>query len=257
MTVHVYGVMRTSHPLLPAATRPVIWHDLAALTNELPVDRNPTERELLDDLIRLSSLVSLGPVVPVRFGTMFADEDTVRSALLARTASRLRAHLDEFDGVAETHVYLRFDEDAALRAVFNSNPAWQEALNRRTHRDLIARIRLGETVAARLVDWRRTRADTLLAPISAVALRSTALPERSHTEDRRAFLIPVEELPTVLAAVDELHQCAGVTVDCVGLLPAYSFLTEPGAEPELEPGPGPGAGAATPATPAATSRWGW
>jgi hypothetical protein len=52
--------------------------------------------------------------------------------------------------------------------------------------------------------WRHIRSQTLLAPIAAPARAQLSLPERDHTEERRAFLVPTNKLDTARAAMANL-----------------------------------------------------
>jgi len=233
MSPRVHGVVRAGHPVTAARVRLVDWQDLAAVVSDDAPDP-------LAHLEMLSALVPAGPVVPLRFGTTAVDDDAVRDDVLARSAPRLRVLLDRLDGAVEVHAYLRFDENAALQAVYDRHHAgWRTG----GHLDLSARIRLGEQVAHHLVAWRRARADELLAPVAAVAREHVALADREHTEERHAFLVPTGEVGAVRAAIAGLSD-PGADAECVGPLPAYSFLDEP---------------AATRATAgqAPASRWGW
>ena len=241
MRLNLHGVARAGHPLPGEGTplRLVTWQDLAVIVSDLPAEHVLTEHDALAHLEMLSALVQDGPVVPFRFGTTAADANDLRTEVLAPGAASLRGHLDRLDGLVEVHVYLRFDEDTALRTVFEENT------DRRRFTggpDLGGQIRVGEEIARRLVTWRRAQSDTLLAPVSAVARNQVSLDEREHTEERRAFLIPHSELETVRAAVAELP--GGLDAEFVGPLPAYSFLTE-ATRTETK-------GSSAPA-----SRWGW
>ena len=223
----MHGVVRAGHP---SGLRVVTWQDLAAVVSDW---RAPTQQDALAHLTMLSELVLTGPVVPLRFGTTAVDEDAVRAEVLAAAAPRLRAHLDRLDGVVELHAYLRFNEDEALQAVFDEHRSeWHGAGG-----DLSTRVRLGEEVARQLVTWRRARSDALLAPVSAAARGVTYLPDRDHAEERRAFLLPLEEVEPARAAIGALKALAGVDTECVGPLPAFDFLTEPAET--------------------TSSRWGW
>jgi hypothetical protein len=214
-----------------SAARTVVWQDLAAVVSEW---RTPTQQDALAHLQMLSELVVAGPVVPLKYGTTATDEEAVRAEVLASSAPRLRAHLDRLDGLVEVHVYLKFDEDEALRAVYDEHqPQW------RGGGDLSARIHLGEQVARHLVTWRQARADALLAPISGAAAEQVPMPDPDNTIERRAFLIPHKEVEPARTAIVALGHLAGVTAEFVGPLPAYNFLTE-----QLEPA-------------ATNSRWGW
>lgn len=211
MTLLLHGVVWASHP---AVTRLVTWRDLAVVVSEAGT---PVQPDAVAHLELLSTLVAAGPVVPLRIGTTADDEDTVRTEVLSRRADQLRAHLTRLAGLVEVHVYLRFDEDEALRAVFDEHQAaWPGSGGL----DLAARIRLGEQIAHRLVTWRRARSDALLAPVPG---EHVLLPDRDHMEERRAFLIPREGLDAARAAVTALR---AVDADFVGPLPAYHFLDE-------------------------------
>jgi hypothetical protein len=123
-----------------------------------------------------------------------------------------------------------------LRAVFDTQETtWQ----RTGGLDMSTRIRLGEQVAQQVVTWRWARADALLAPVSAAARDEVHLPHREYTEERRAFLLPLQEVEPARTAITALAKAAGVDADCVAPLPAYNFLKE------------------TTKDKPADSRWGW
>jgi hypothetical protein len=239
--LNLHGVAWAGHPPPHEGTplRLVTWQDLAVIVSELPSGHVLNEQDALAHLDMLCALVRDGPVVPFRFGTTAADASDIRTEVLAPGAARLRGQLDRLDGLVEVHVYLRFEEDAALRTVF------EESADRRRFvagPDLGGQIRAGEEIARRLVTWRRATSDALLAPVSEVARNEVPLAEREHTEERRAFLIPHSELEAVRTAVAELPHNLGA--ELVGPLPAYSFLTEStGTEANRHSAP--------------ASRWGW
>lgn len=178
MTLQLYGVVRARHPRVP---RRVGWEDLAMVVGDVPDEPDPAAH-----LVAVSALVEHGPVLPVRFGTMAADEETVRTEILAPAAERFRADLDRLDGLAEVHVCLRFTEP---------DPAWRPA-----------------------------RSSDLLAAIAARARDSVSLPSGEHADERWAFLVGMGDLNVVRAAVAELGADPGVRAEYVGPLPAYSFL---------------------------------
>ncbi|HKS46895.1 MAG TPA: GvpL/GvpF family gas vesicle protein [Amycolatopsis sp.] len=234
MRLHLHGVVRTSHPSPPGAPfRLVRAHDLAAIVSDAPSGRATTDQDALAHLEMLSRVVLDGPVVPFRLGTVAEDEDSARTDVLAQQAGLLREHLDRLDGVAEVHVYLRFSESAALRAVHEEG-GWRRVAGV----DLAARIRIGEQIGQRLAAWRRAKSDALLTAVSALATGEVFLGEREHLEERRAFLVALDRLEDVRKAVADLG--ADVSTEYVGPLPAYSFLD---GEVSAEKAP--------------ASRWGW
>jgi hypothetical protein len=209
VTLLLHGTVRAGHP---TTHRMVRWEDLAMVVTDGHAGQGA-------HLAILSELVLAGPVVPLGYGTTAVDEEAVRTEALAAAAPRLRADLDRLDGVVELHAYLRFNEDEALQAMFDEQ--WRGGADPSTD------VRLGEHVAHRLVAWRRARSDALLSPISAAARAEVHLPDRAHTEERRAFLLPHKEVEPARAAIGALRILAGVDTECVGPLPAFDFLTAP------------------------------
>ena len=243
MRLHLHGVVRATHPA--PTPRVVTWEDLAVAVSELPEDQPLTEQDAVRHLDLLCALLRNGPVLPLRFGTTAPDEEAVRREVLTPTAPQLRGHLDRLDGMVEVQIYLRFEEDAALRAIHDESGHRDVVTARADRTDLNGRIRLGELIAQRLVAWRRGQATTLLAPVSAVARDAVALEDREHTEERWAFLLPQHEVQAVRTVVDALAAAKDVTVSYLGPLPAYSFLTAPTKTTGDGTGPRP------------ASRWGW
>lgn len=234
MTLHLQGVVRADHPVSADASAHVVgWYDLAVLVRSVPDGHALTRGEAVHHLERLGHLVRQGPVVPLRFGTMAQDEDAVRADVLQPAANQLRDQLKRFDGLAEAHVYLSFDENAALSAVLRESPNTVQP----GHTTLAGRISAGERIAQQVVAWRKAQADRLLASVSALARESISLPEHEHTRDRRALLLALEDIPTVEAYVTKLKTEAR-TAEFVGPLPAFSFLAA--GAPRMS-----------------ASRWGW
>jgi hypothetical protein len=216
VSLHLHGIVRASHQL-PAGTpfRLVELEDLAVVVSDRREDRAQTEQETIAHLTALCALLPAGPVLPLRIGTIAVDEAAARAAALAFVVPVLRYHLNQLDGMAEMHVRLVFEEDTALRAVYD------EGTFRGGGADLATTIARGELIAREIVAWRRRQADEMLAPVSAMA-RSVALLEAGeHTEDLRAFLVPLGQVEAVRAVVAAL---GGVTAICTGPLPAFHFL---------------------------------
>lgn len=241
MRLHLHGVVRADHPSPRiGALRLVGMDDLAVAVSETPDNAAFTGEQAAAHVTWLSALVVNGPVLPLRLGTTVPDENAARTAVAALGPPVLRGHLDRLEGLAEVHVHVAFDEESALRAVFDEADDQQALLHGGT--DLASNIRQGELIAHRLVAWRRRQADELLAPVAALAQQSAPVADLVDTEERRAYLVPLDRVETARALVTGLRN---VRVEFTGPLPAYSFLD---AAPLAEPDP-------FEARP--TSRWGW
>ncbi len=178
MTLQVYGVVRAGHPRAP---RLVCWEDLAVVVGDVPAEPDPAGH-----LAVLSTLVTDGPVLPVRFGTVAEDEEAIRTQVLAPSADAYRAELARLDGLTEVHVCLRFGTGGQA--------------------------------------WRAARPDQLLADVVRRARDSTALPAGEHADERWAFLLGLADLAVVRDIVAGLGDGSDVRAECIGPLPAYSFL---------------------------------
>ncbi|TWP50478.1 hypothetical protein FKR81_20095 [Lentzea tibetensis] len=236
MSLHLHGVVRARHRLPDGSPlRLAELEDLAVVVSDRRADRALTEEEATAHLAWLCALVPNGPVLPLRFGTTAVDTDAARAAVLALSVPVLRGHLNRLDGLAEMHVRVAFDEDAALRAVYD-----EREFSRGGGTDLTGTIRQGEVIARKIVAWRRGQADGLLAPASAMAREVALLDAAEHTEEHRALLVSLGEVEAVRAAVAAID---GVTATCTGPLPAFNFLGAPPERTRFELQP--------------TSRWGW
>lgn len=183
MTLELYGIVRARHPGLRAdgPSHVITWEDLAMVAGEASDDPDPAAH-----FAAVCALVEQGPVLPLRFGTFAANEDVVRSDILAPAAPRLREDLDRFDGLAEVHVSLKFPV---------REPGWQTA-----------------------------HAADLLSAVSARALDSLRLSTGENADERWAFLVALSDLAAVRAAVDDVGHGHHVRPEWTGPLPAYSFL---------------------------------
>lgn len=222
MTLNLHGVVRAGHPLPDPArfdVRLVVWEDLALVVSPLPVGRDVAGQDAAQQFAMLCEMVQRGPVVPLRWGTVAEDEQAARTEVVRPIAQHLRSELDRLDGLVEAHVYLQFDEEAALRAVA-SEPGRRAA---RQGAALTDRVKAGEAIARRVASWRRARSDDLLKPLDRFAHDVKALDDGDHLVERRAFLVRQEKLLAASQAVAAIatEEAAG---RLVGPLPAFSFL---------------------------------
>ncbi|WP_086664735.1 GvpL/GvpF family gas vesicle protein [Lentzea kentuckyensis] len=238
MSLYLHGVVRAGHRLPEGSPFRLLGLDEnAVVVSARPADHGLTEQEATAHLAALCALLPGGPVLPLRIGTTAVDEAAARAAVLALGPSVLRHNLERLDGVAEMHVRLVFDEDTALRAVHTKGTFTGRG------GDLTSTIAQGELIAREIVAWREKQADVILAPVSALARSVAVATAPEHTEEVRAFLVPLDRVEAVRNAVAGLGDADAVAT-CTGPLPAFHFLDlAPRNAQRNEDRP--------------TSRWGW
>ena len=150
-----------------APLRKVGHERVAAVVTTITVERPPGRRvDLLAFSGTLDAVAEVGPVIPVQFGSVLADETGVIEELLAPREAELVATLDGLRGRAQFTIQARYLEQVVLSEIVASSPQIAE-LRRRT-RELpedVAygdRVRLGELVARAMEEKRAIDADLLL-----------------------------------------------------------------------------------------------
>ena len=133
--------------------------EIAAAVGRIVLDRPPGRRaDLLAHSHVVDCLAEAGPVIPVQFGSVLADEESVVADVLAADHDHFVALLEEVRGKVQLNLRATYQRDQVLSEVVQSHPEIAE-LRRRTkdlpegtmHPDL---VRLGELVA-RVMEARR------------------------------------------------------------------------------------------------------
>ena len=142
-----------------APVRLVPFDGLAAVVGDVDLDQLRGGR---DDLVAhhgvLERLLELDAVVPVQFGSVLDDEETVREGLLREQEPLLRETLEGLRGRVQLNLRARYVEDVVLAEVVRDDP--EVAALRRATRDegeeasYGDRVRLGQLVA-RAVELKR------------------------------------------------------------------------------------------------------
>lgn len=227
MALHLYGVVRAGAALPRRPGSPelsaVPYQDLAVVVGPIADDAEPTDADAVHHLDVLTGLVQLGPVLPLRFGTVAPDEQSAREEVLAPAADELRVQLDAVDGLAELRLELTFDEQSVLRAVVAEDPSLREQVEE-TGAELSSNIEFGERVVRRVQQWRTSATDEILRPVLQNVTSSVRLTETAPTVERVALLCELDHVEAVDAAVAELGDTApAVSIEYVGPLPVFSF----------------------------------
>jgi hypothetical protein len=245
--LYVYGVVRAGEALEPAvagvgdeasAVRAIAHGDVAAVVSQIEGGPLAAARDLRAHWRVLEAIAQATTVVPVRFGTVLADERSLVADFLAPQADRLVELLGELSGKVQLNVKGFYDEERLLREVVATSPAVARMRERVKAVPAAAgyydRIRLGELVSGEL-ERRRERDSALvldrLAPL-AVAVRS----EPAATADmavNTAYLVDEARIEAFSREVAKLTDELGerVRLRYVGPMPPYSF-----ADAEVEAG---------------------
>ncbi|WP_031475799.1 GvpL/GvpF family gas vesicle protein [Streptomyces bicolor] len=244
MSTYVYGITASSHPGLPKdmegigePPRPVrvlTAGALAALVSDAPEELRPKRRELLAHSRVLAEAGATGCVLPMRFGSVAPDDDTV-TGVLAERAEHYQERLAALDGKVEYNVKATHAEEAVLHRVLATNPeirAMTEANRQAGGGSYEQRLRLGEMVAAAVKAQEAEDATDVQHTLEPAADAVSVGPESTGWLANVSFLVARDEVETFMTAVEQLrkgHPHLDLSVN--GPLPPYSFV-EPGpAEP--------------------------
>jgi hypothetical protein len=172
--LYVYGVIPVpwGSPLpsrgIDEAEVEVVEHGVvAAVFSEIALDRPPGRRaELLAHTAVVDGLSSAGPVLPVQFGSIVEDRESLVGELLAPDHDHFVELLENVEGRHQFNLRATYVEEQVLSDVVRMNPD-VAALRRRTrdlpegtlHPDL---VRLGELVSRAVEHAREEDAGMIL-----------------------------------------------------------------------------------------------
>lgn len=235
MLLHVYGVVAATAQLPPGLTgrggqpvRVIGDEDLGVLASEIDDEARVRRDDLLAHAHLLEKIADSSTVIPVRFGMLMPDEDTLRREFLDNQHDRLLALLRAFDGYVQLTVQVAYDEEAALREVLHRDrdlADLREAVA--ADPDATAQLRLGEAVAGSLALLQQESADLVvdrLRPhVQAMVLNET---RGAYDVANVALLVDRRRRQDLDTAVGDLERelDGRMTVRYVGPQPPYAFL---------------------------------
>jgi len=238
--VVVYGVVRPrvalDHAVEGVAGAPV---DLvaagktAALVSDVEtLDLRATRRDLLAHSRVLELALESSPVLPLRFGIVFRDRESVVSELLVPRRAELESLLSRLEGLVELRVKAFYVEDEVLRDVISSDASLGSlaAATRGLpegvpHPD---RLRLGEAVAYAVERERRSDADAILDRFRPLARDVAVEPDPPAGYVMTAsFLVDRDRVGAFDGAMDDLARRSAprLRFKYVGPLPPHSFVS--------------------------------
>jgi len=171
-------------------------------------------------------------VVPMRFGMVAPDADSIRRQVLGPRTRQLQRLLRDLDGMIEVDVKAYFREEAVLPELVRENPSIRD-LDARIRRrsgpgSYQDRIRLGEMVVAALRRKAEREGHDLMRRLARTAARAQAgALETERMVLNAAFLIPRTRLGSFDRAVEGVTAESGdrLLVRAVGPLPPASFAS--------------------------------
>jgi gas vesicle protein GvpL/GvpF len=230
---YVYGVTRPGFPSVVAdgvaggSVVEIAHRGLAAVAGRVPQGHvRARRRDLLAHTEVLQQVFARNTVVPLRFGTVLADDESVVDEFLAPRYETLTRLLDRLDGLAELSVRAYYDEDAVLREIVRDDTRVARLKARG------AGVDLGAAVAASLNAKRAEEAERFVRALAPHARDVVREEIRSEYELLRAsFLVEQRCIGEFDSAVDELARSRRgvVTFKYVGPLPPHSFADLEGA----------------------------
>jgi hypothetical protein len=240
VSTYVYGIAARSHPALPDGmdgvgdpARPVRVlkeGELAALVSDAPDGLRPKRRDLIAHQNVLAEAGAAGPVLPMRFGSVAPDDESV-TGVLAERAEHYRERLRTLDGKVEYNVKASHVEEAVLHHVMAEDReirSLAEANRRAGGGSYEDKLRLGEMVAAAVRAKETEDAAEVRRALEAAAEAVSVGPESSGWLVNVSFLVDRNAAEPFLAAVEQARKnLPHLELRANGPLPPYSFV-EPG-----------------------------
>jgi hypothetical protein len=210
----------------------VALDDLTAAVSRMALDRPPGRRaELLAHARVVDALAEAGAVVPVQFGSVLEDDESVVLELLEGDRDRYAELLERLGGMAQLNLRASYVSEQVLAEVVREDPVVAE-LRRRTrhlpegavHPDL---VRLGEAVAGAMETKRRDDAAMLLDFVAPFADDQVVRPGRDLDQVvDLALLVARDRVDAAEEALEELaaelHE--RIRLRLVGPVAPYEFV---------------------------------
>jgi hypothetical protein len=217
----------------PPATVEVIREgDIAALVSSVRTDEPLGKPDcLLAHARLLDGTASVAPVLPLRFGAVMTDEESVAEELLRKNHDEFAQALQALEGHAEYIVKGRYDEDTILREVISESADAQQlreqiaGMSEDAGRQ--ARMALGEVVVKAIDAKRAADTEAVVKAFDDIA-KQVNVREPSHELDavNIAVLAKVDQQDELQEKVNDLAENWGgrVEVRLLGPLAAYDFV---------------------------------
>ena len=212
----------------------VAWQEVAAVVGDVDPEHPVGRRgDILAHGRVLDALAGRGPVIPVRFGSVFSAESDVVEHLLVPNVLHFLNVLAGLDGTAQFTVRARYDEELVLAEVVAENPD-VAALRDQTRGQpedatYYPRLRLGELVSQALEAKRDEDGQRVLEALvpHAVASKVLAGAGVDHLIEV-AFLVADDHRAVFEQAAEDVAASVAprAKVRLVGPVAPYDFVPE-------------------------------
>lgn len=239
---YVYCIIRSSEPrefsTLGIGERgdvvhAVTHHDLAAVVSDSPIiEYENTRRNMMAHTLVLEEVMEEFDILPVRFGTVAPNEETISERLLGLRHEELDAHLQEMEGRVELGLKAFWYEGLVFDEILEENRPIRELRDslmgrpaEETYRD---RIRLGEMIEGAMREKRAEDSQNILSrlrPLAHDVSRKEEIIDRMVLN--AAFLVDEDRQPAFDDAIDALDEEMGerLIFKYVGPVPPYNFVS--------------------------------
>ena len=207
--------------------------DLAAIiTAAGGEDESAVRDSVLAHARVLERATETATVVPLRFGMVFPDEETVASDLLDERHDQLVSMLDKLEGHVQMTLKVLYDDSAVLREIIGGNEELRrlrEAIKQGSEEETYdARVRLGELVNNEVEQRRQRDGQEILQRIEPLIVSSvTDPPEKEFMVLNAPLLVERSRLSELNDALEEIAQARQDLMHfrLLGPMPAYHFVS--------------------------------
>ncbi|OEV10293.1 GvpL/GvpF family gas vesicle protein [Streptomyces nanshensis] len=237
MSTYVYAVTAADHPQRldglgavgdPAAElRTAGDGTLSAVVSDAPEQLRAKRRDLAAHQAVLEKLMADGPTLPMRFGLVGPDDESVAAALEQNREAYLR-RLSELDGRLEYNLKAGREEEDLLREIVSGS----EEIRRlrevtlehpEAHEE---KVRLGELISGEVQARGEAEGRELLERLAGAAEQHTVAEPTGPHFLSASFLVRREDAAAFSQAVHEEAERHGdaYSLNLNGPLPPYSFV---------------------------------
>lgn len=235
--VYVYAIIRAGRLLptgasgvgSPAAGLQMVCHGgVAAVVSQAPPNLRARRRDLLAHQDLLMRLADQGPVLPMRFGMVAPDEETVRTQLAAREDDHLAALEHLADGV-EVNVKAFPAQNALGSLVAEDKNVRRLRDEARRRPGYEANVRLGEAIANALEGRAADAGRRVLRELTPQARAVAFGPEVQGCVLNVSFLVNRDDSDDFRSAAEKFAETHHDRLELrlAGPLPCYSFVSAP------------------------------